>query len=253
MPSLPDTSATEIRNAIYSQLSSSAYDDLRASYGTEVKLIHKKNYSQHWPSLRREDLGLTQTCHQIRREYFPIYSRHTRMYVCMRDFANAAEDLCRTKHQVSMPAGNVLVGVRTWNHLPPPLWEYHLSDIDISPLLHLCKINPDLHFTFEDASPYFTALFDVHTNPLWWDFLNTAVWEVRVWPEFWDGSDYPKHTKVHIEVDKAFGERWMKSRSKRRNPKVDRWLGTVGLQDLEGWDGMRVYWARGWFDMLFSK
>jgi hypothetical protein len=185
----------------------------------------------------------------------------------MRTFALAAGDLNITKHNVGMPAGEVVIGVRNWDG--DDAWRQNRSCVDIAPLLHLHLRQPELVFRFEDAecmrekrrcneqldtSAYFTTLFSLPTNPLWRSFFTAAVREVFVYPDL--DEVCAKHVKVHIEVEKEFGKIWMRSRKARRNRrrgKMDGWLATVGLEGLVGWDGLRVYWARGWFEELFEE
>lgn len=196
-----------------------------------------------------------------------MYSTHTSLYICMRTFDLAAEDLNITKYNVGMPVGDAVIGVRNWDG--DNSWREHRSCVDIAPLLALHLRQPELLFRFDDAecmreklrrnkqldtSTYFTTLFSLHTNPLWRSFFTTAVREVFVYPDLdWICA---KHVKVHIEIEKEFGKIWMRSRKARQNRrrgKMDEWSATVGLEGLVGWDGLRIYWATGWFEELFGK
>jgi hypothetical protein len=185
----------------------------------------------------------------------------------MRKFALAVEDLNITKRDIVMPVGDVVIGVQNWDG--EDAWRTNRSCVDIAPLLTLQLRQPELLFRFDDAecmrerlrrneqldtSTYFATLFSLHTNPLWRSFFTMAVREVFVYPDLdWICA---RHVKVHIEIEKEFGEIWMRSHTARRNRrrgKMDGWLAAVGLEGLMGWNGLRVYWARGWFEELFGN
>ena len=172
----------------------------------------------------------------------------------MRDFALAAEELNRSKHKVCMPAGDVVVGVRNWGTKYSSSQTCRGQPIDIAPLIHFYKHNPHLHFIFEDSRDEFATLFSVRNNALWWTFFENAVWEIRVWPEFVDGIDgsgIVKHTRVHIDIDEGYMDRWMRSNKARRDKRMDGWLPSVGLGALKGWGGLRVYQASAALDVLY--
>ncbi|KAH7412316.1 hypothetical protein DE146DRAFT_275704 [Phaeosphaeria sp. MPI-PUGE-AT-0046c] len=181
----------ELRNRIYSfvrednpvtftsrPLFKSLSDDDIKAYGID----------QRTPSF----LGLTQTCHQLRKEYSPLYAAHTTIRVFHVDLKEVMRlnfpFLARDTDGNAI--GNLLLVSIPWKiyyHLRRPTWIYPI--IDALPLILYCGKHANFHVTYDYNVPRdplknpvrpgtedgMKHLCDAAAIPKWQEWLNSSA------------------------------------------------------------------------------
>ncbi|KAI4712466.1 hypothetical protein J4E89_002733 [Alternaria sp. Ai002NY15] len=114
-----------------------------------------------WNTIQRYDMGITQTCHQIREEYEVTYRQNHSMSISLDAlvFSTASRD---PEQPPILPLGNVRITVRESSWSTP--------NIDILPFLKAYKDSPSLKLHFElpeHARTAFGDLFSVRENNKW--------------------------------------------------------------------------------------
>jgi hypothetical protein len=100
-----------------------------------------------WGTLKREDLGLSQVCRQLRTEYLPIHFQHTEIEVEYRNLQEYANNCCspilKTDNQelIKSHRGNLTVLCWFW-------YRETIKPVDILPLFKLVAAAPNMRCRF---------------------------------------------------------------------------------------------------------
>ena len=184
-----------------------------------------------WNTIKRYDMGLTQTCHQIREEYEDTYRQNHSMSISLDALVTSTAFLDLDQPPI-LPLGSVRITVRESSWSTP--------NIDILAFLKAYKNFPSLKLHFdlpEHARTAFGDVFSVRENNKWRVSVEEHVAFIHVWPEV-----YGERAKVGITVTKEFEMKW---RSGRRGVKksvlLAAWLREMGLEALSRWPGLKIY------------
>jgi hypothetical protein len=181
--------------------------------------------------MQRYDLGLTQTCRQIRREYEASYWQNHEMCISLDALVSSIAELKNNQPPV-LPSGNVRITIRESSWSTP--------NIDILPLLKVYKRFPSFTLQFhlpEHARAAFRDVFSVRDNAGWWDGVAKHVTSIHVFPEV-----DVERAKVGITISKEFEKGRRRGRSGiYKYQLVTEWLREMGVDALSRWAGLRVY------------
>jgi hypothetical protein len=139
----------EIRNRIYAAAVAGENDAVTLDNGRREDIKRITRYApSNWPSDHRTSLGLTRTCRQLRSELLAIYFRHLNAKVPYMQIYEYCDTfvLQRNPGQMSSMDHNITltaeaIDVRESLFIEQP-------EIDILPLLRLCRTIPGLRIHF---------------------------------------------------------------------------------------------------------
>ncbi|KAF2030261.1 hypothetical protein EK21DRAFT_112179 [Setomelanomma holmii] len=215
---------TEVRNLIYKHLARYAIEDYRAYGGYMLTLDYKEGRTG-----RQHGLGLLEANRQLREEFLPFYSEHTKLCVTLPYLARMANSL-RGQEKMVLPAGNSIIGL--------PKRPYS-SNVDILPLLRAIKRLPDWDYVLTGGMRSLAGLLDVNGNEAWRAAVQEEMLKVDV---LIFRGHYRMDPDMILCVKKEHGEDWMKpgSNSYRRREHMDVWLERIGLSAAKLWPGFDV-------------
>jgi len=171
-----------------------------------------------WLHQWREDLGLTQTCRQLREEYLPIYNAHTNILITLARLADFAKVLNASETPV-FPSGKIRILTEVASQS-----QQDRSAFNIVPILRLYKLYPDLPLTIDTGVSLSRMLTGLGNFGDYDITFGTKIESVLVYPRTAD-----KDPEVRIKV---VWDHILNSKGFPLKKDINTWLQCVGLQGL---------------------
>lgn len=194
------------------------------NYSTPEYLTREDRGTQpqkpNWRLLRRSFLGLTQTCHQLRKEFLPLHQRYTPIKVAFDKLPDYARTCIENTY-----AANVMVEPRDSGTIDIPdvvllfskasTINIRSRDLVLNQLLVKLQKNPHLLEYIENKAirVIITVNFRIVLDPVYGDVLSCLLF---------DGMD--------LYLNEEFAEEWMEESWKAKNEEnLQRWRRELGV------------------------